>query len=410
MKHIKALTLIITCILVTLVCSLLLLVFNIVVRKHIENMAKEAIDYSFQTEVYDYFPEGTYPDYNIPDSSEARAYAQIIALDSEHNTFNSSIFIFYYTYTEKKIANYLKTHSPKKLPFRLSIGNRYYYISQLKGKLVKNDFYYEPAPLNSSLSGTSVIWVSYVEVTPEELILQKVYNAIIFIIIFSILFAGAIGVFIGRLIEYDRKKQKQFFENTSHELKTPLMAIQGYAEGIESGVISDVKKASNIIISESNKMAKLVDEILKLSRLESGFTKINIQKVSLQEIIYDCLYEIEAKTDKKQITLKEEIKEVFINADARQLEIAVRNILSNAVRHADKLIEIKADEEKLTIYNDGDSISKEDLSHIFERFYTGKNGNTGIGMALTKEIIKKHGWDIKAKGLENGTCFIIYFK
>ena len=84
-------------------------------------------------------------------------------------------------------------------------------------------------------------------------------------------------------------------------------------------------------------------------------------------------------------------------------------ILSNTLRHADKSVKITADEERLVIYNDGESISDEDIKHVFERFYAGKKGSTGIGMALTKEIIKKHGWHITVKGIADGTQFIIYF-
>ena len=249
----------------------------------------------------------------------------------------------------------------------------------------------------------------YVNVSSEEQLIKTV--SISLYIIMAICLAGAClaGFFMGKKIETDQNRQKQFFENASHELKTPLMSIQGYAEGLQAGVISEPEKATKVILSETDKMTGLVNDILSISRLESGAYKIKKEPVFMQEFLSECLTSMEAAIYEKHLRVSFDVAPTAIEADRAQLEKAVRNILSNAIRYAKSEIRILFDGKKLVIWDDGTPISAESLKHLFERFYTGQNGNTGIGMSLTKEIVEQHGWKIKAENTQTGAQFVITF-
>ena len=248
----------------------------------------------------------------------------------------------------------------------------------------------------------------YVNVSSEEQLIRTV--SISLYIIMAVCLAGAClaGLFLGKKIETDQNRQKQFFENASHELKTPLMSIQGYAEGLQAG-ITDPDKATKVILSETDKMTGLVNDILSISRLESGAYKLRKEPVYMPEFLSECLTSMEAAIMERRIRVGFDVSQVPLEADRVQLEKAVRNILTNAIRYARSEIRILYDGKRLVIWDDGTPISEESLKHLFERFYTGQNGNTGIGMSLTKEIVEQHGWKIKAENTAAGAQFVITF-
>jgi signal transduction histidine kinase len=254
------------------------------------------------------------------------------------------------------------------------------------------------------------IYVFYADVTPEWIFVALING----IFIFSMLVCGTAailsGILLGRKIEREEQEQKAFFENASHELKTPLMAIQGYAEGLQTGVVRDEKKASQVIIDESDKMAKMVDGILNLSRIESGQIRLEKENVPIGELLNDCLESVEIQASKKGLKIETDVVPDTVEMDRAQAERAVTNILSNAVRYAESRIRVTYAERELTVIDDGEKLSDEDLKNVFERFYTGKKGNTGIGLSLTREIVRKHGWKIRAENTEDGVQFVIRMK
>ncbi len=215
------------------------------------------------------------------------------------------------------------------------------------------------------------------------------------------------------MIERAEESQKHFFQNASHELRTPLMSIQGYAEGIQSGIIHE-KKASDIIIKESEKMSSLVDEILFLSKMDTDDLQMEYEKINLKELLYDCSWRIKAAADKNNITISHHFDEnlVTIDGDEKLLDRAFVNILANAARYAKSHIEIHCHRQDdfiiIQIQDDGKGISEEDLPHIFERFYKGDDGNIGIGLSITKDIIQKHQAQITAEN-KDGAVFTILF-
>lgn len=207
--------------------------------------------------------------------------------------------------------------------------------------------------------------------------------------------------------------QRTFLQNASHELRTPLMSIQGYAEGIMNGVFTDNCSASKIIIDESKRLTKLVEQLLMLSRIENKAFELNMSNVNLSDLMKDYIQKIDGLALKQHKLIKYEPvnEELTINVDEMLLSQAVLNIASNGIRHAKSMIEIaiasKPGFAQILIRNDGEGISKEDLPHIFDRFYKGRNGNTGLGLSIAKSSIDLLGGELKANNWEQGAEFII---
>jgi len=206
--------------------------------------------------------------------------------------------------------------------------------------------------------------------------------------------------------------QKQFFQNASHELRTPLMSIQGYAEALQSNVFEN-DFASEIILEESKKMTTLINDILYLSKLNLNENiQLDLQLVTVADLIGGCAKRVQILAQKENKSLLiDKIAKITIETDQDKLERAIINILSNAIRYAHDEIRIncdlKTDQLIITIANDGDAIDPGDLPHIFDRFYKGHNGNTGLGLAITKDIITKLGGTITCENLNQGVQFII---
>lgn len=216
---------------------------------------------------------------------------------------------------------------------------------------------------------------------------------------------------MSRMIDEAQESQKQFFQNASHELRTPLMSIQGYAEGIMAGVMKDNKKSAEIIIRESEKMSSLVDEILFLSRIDINSVNHEFEVLDIKELLYICSWSVKGAADKKRLKIEHGFEEerILVMGDEKQLEKAFVNILSNAVRYAAGVIKVlckvKDNRVEINMIDDGEGISKEDLPHVFERFYKGENGHFGIGLSITQTIIEQHGGKVEVDSKENNTDF-----
>ena len=222
-----------------------------------------------------------------------------------------------------------------------------------------------------------------------------------------------LGFRFGRDIEKEAERQQTFFQNASHELKTPLMAIQGYAEGIQAGVM-DTGSAAEVILEESDRMTELVDELLDISKIDMGRQPLALSEMDIRELLYDSIRAVEpAASAAGGITIVPDFPEepVMVSCDDTRLRRAVTNILSNGVRYARSELRLtcRADRRQVTIriQDDGDGIAEADLPHIFDRFYMGKSGKSGIGLALTKEIIHLHKGTIRAYNGDSGAVFEI---
>ena len=192
---------------------------------------------------------------------------------------------------------------------------------------------------------------------------------------------------------------------------TPLMAIQGYAEGIQAGVM-DTGSAAEVILAESDRMTELVDELLDISKIDMGRQPLTLSEMDVRELLYDSIRAVEpAAAAGIAIVPDFPEKPVMVSCDDTRLRRAVTNILSNGVRYAHSQLRLtcRADKRHVTIriQDDGDGIAAEDLPHIFDRFYMGKNGKSGIGLALAKEIIHLHKGTIRAYNGDGGAVFEI---
>ena len=221
-----------------------------------------------------------------------------------------------------------------------------------------------------------------------------------------------LGFRFGRDIEKEAERQQTFFQNASHELKTPLMAIQGYAEGIQAGVM-DAGGAAEVILAESDRMTELVEELLDISKIDMGQQRPTLSETDIRELLYDSIRAVEPIVVSSGITIVPDFPEepVMLSCDDTRLRRAVTNILSNGVRYARSELRLtcRADKRHVTIriQDDGDGIAEADLPHIFDRFYMGKSGKSGIGLALTKEIIHLHKGAIRAYNGDTGAVFEI---
>ena len=237
-----------------------------------------------------------------------------------------------------------------------------------------------------------VLYVDVGAVMQYSVYLNAVFFAVLAILsVLVCLFGWKLGGYVERAHE----SQKWFFQNVSHELKTPMMAVQGCAEGIHTGVLDPVG-ASGIILEETEQMSELVEELLALSRLESGQANAEFHLTDVRELLYDCLRSTEQPAEKKnlRISLRFDEAPVLVNCDEVQLRRAFTNIITNAQRYAKEEIQIecKADKGKavVRIRDDGEGIAPKLLPHIFDRFFSTRKGGTGIGLSLAKEIVSLH--------------------
>lgn len=253
-----------------------------------------------------------------------------------------------------------------------------------------------------------VLYVDVGAVMQYSVYLNAVFFAVLAILsVLVCLFGWKLGGYVERAHE----SQKWFFQNVSHELKTPMMAVQGCAEGIHTGVLDPVG-ASGIILEETEQMSELVEELLALSRLESGQANAEFHLTDVRELLYDCLRSTEQPAEQKnlRISLRFDETPVLVNCDEVQLRRAFTNIITNAQRYAKEEIQIecKADKGKavVRIRDDGEGIAPKLLPHIFDRFFSTSKGGTGIGLSLAKEIVSLHKGTIHAAN-DGGAVFEI---
>lgn len=215
------------------------------------------------------------------------------------------------------------------------------------------------------------------------------------------------------MIEAAEAAQMKFFQNASHELRTPLTAIRGYAEGLHAGVIRDTKASAAIIMEHSDKMSALVDDLLYASKLDAQREAAGDKAFDLRETVNRCAWAIagKAKSADMRLTLHTDETPLFLTGSEEMIERALSNILTNALRYActEIVVSLTAAEGNavVTIEDDGEGISQEDLPHIFERFYKGRGGVTGIGLSITQEAVRRHRGTVTAQSSDGYTVFTV---
>lgn len=213
------------------------------------------------------------------------------------------------------------------------------------------------------------------------------------------------------------QSQRHFFQNASHELKTPLMTIQGYAEGIRDGVFEgkEAQRGLQVMVAEINRLKKIINEIILLAKLDSEADLYEEEKVNSKVFMGQVIERAIPIANEKHIQVTEkQIEEVEIKFDTEKMLQAVMNIVSNAIRHADTLVEIVAFTEgkqfHIQVTDDGEGIDEELLKKLFHRFVKGESGETGLGLAIARAIVERSGGTIKAENARfGGAQFTITF-
>ena len=356
-----------------------LLILNIVFNKKIELRAEKAIKNVFTLDLDEYL------NYESENDTGSLYYASLVYMGADSENRDDIYQIL--TPKEKKLIDWYETHPSDEIQ-RAKINEATYYMKA-------RTEYYEDS--NERL-------LAYVDVTGEPELVKEISFGILLDAFVIATLGAAIGYFLGKKLEQNDKAQKTFFENTSHELKTPLMAICGYAEEIEMGVITDYSQAGRMIVSQTERMSKLIEDILYLSKMESGTEPLKCEPIEMASLVQDILMPLEGIVNRRNLSVSLELDEGYVNGDPEKLEHAIANLITNSVKYACSQIEISWKNQVLSIWNDGGELSTEDFSHMFERFYTGQNGNSGIGLALSKEIVEMHGWKLSAKNDRHGIC------
>ena len=214
--------------------------------------------------------------------------------------------------------------------------------------------------------------------------------------------------------------RKEFVSSVSHEFKTPLGIIKGFAEGFKDNIAEEKKEHYiDVILDEVEKMDELVMELLDLARLESKAYDLNIENFVMAELIDEIGSRLDKSMAEKNISLifRHEDRDSRVQADRRRMEQVVTNILSNAVRHTGTNGKIKVLTEKgvdrlrVIIENSGEQIAEEDIQKIWERFYKAeksrgrKAGGTGLGLSIVKNILELHGSDYGVENIPGGVRF-----
>ena len=269
-------------------------------------------------------------------------------------------------------------------------------------ELIEDVWHEQPYAYGRHEGATSYA-VVYVDVSDEVALLHTLNLA--FALIGAV---GAVGAayaarLAGTRIEAADEARTHFYENMSHELKTPVAAIRGYAEGIEAGVV-EPDDAARAIVRETNRSSELIEGILGLARIDAGAVQLNRETVEVADLVQDCLMPFEGLVRTRGLDVQLELGPGSIEADVALLGHALENVFSNAVRHAATCVRVSCDAHELCVWNDGteDSLpTPQELEGLFERYRTGSGGSTGIGLALAHEIVALHGWQLTA-ALEDG--------
>ena len=214
---------------------------------------------------------------------------------------------------------------------------------------------------------------------------------------------------------YD-ERQKDFLQNTSHELKTPLMSIQGYAEAIKDGVVQgeELQPCLDIIIDECQRLKRVVEDFIYLTRLESIEENFKFTLTNLGEIVTQAVQVIKPLAIERDILIDSNAELDFTgNFDKEKLARAFINILGNCVRYAHARVSIQSCRTdrgtEIYIQDDGPGFNDNEAEKIFDRFYKGDKGDIGLGLAISRSIISGHGGSITANNRgAGGAVFKIF--
>jgi len=228
------------------------------------------------------------------------------------------------------------------------------------------------------------------------------------------------------MLDIQKKKEiddmrKEFLSNVSHELKTPISLIQGYAEGLMENINEDEESRSfycEVIMDEASKMNQMVKKLLSLNELEFGSNQINIERFDITSLIKAVLESTDILFKQKGVTLLfNQLEPIYVWADEFWIEQVLTNYISNALNHVDgqKIIEVKliqrADVVRVAVFNTGPTIPEDEIDKIWVKFYkvdkarTREYGGSGIGLSIVKAIMNLHNMECGVINRQTGVEF-----
>jgi two-component system OmpR family sensor kinase len=226
--------------------------------------------------------------------------------------------------------------------------------------------------------------------------------------------ADEVRRYVGDLRAEERRKS-QFISDVSHELRTPLTAIRGTAETLLDGDVEreDASRFLATIVRESERLARLADDLLTLERIEGATGELPLRRVDLRIVADNAVEALEHLLEARGVTVEVEGSAPAVLGDADRLQQVVANMIDNASRVMDEgVIRIvlgrDADHASLAVLDEGPGIPAEDLPHVFDRFYRAQrsrdrsSGGSGLGLAIVKAIVDRHVGTIEAANRPEG--------
>lgn len=217
------------------------------------------------------------------------------------------------------------------------------------------------------------------------------------------------------------KMRTEFLSNVSHELKTPIALIQGYAEGLKEGVNDDEESRNyycEVIVDEASKMNQMVQKLLTLNQLEFGNKTVSLERFDVVDLIRNYLQSSVLLCEQKGVQLKmEDYPPIHVWADEFGVEEVFNNYFTNAMNHVDgeKIIEVRVqpteDKVRVSVFNTGTPIPEDSIAHIWEKFYkvdkarTRAYGGSGVGLSIVKAIMDSMNQPYGVLNYENGVEF-----
>lgn len=219
------------------------------------------------------------------------------------------------------------------------------------------------------------------------------------------------------------KMRTDFLSNVSHELKTPIALIQGYAEGLKEGITDDPESMDfycSVIMDEAAKMNNMVKRLLTLNQIEFGEDELIMERFDINELVKSVVNANELRATQKNLSITYDILDtpLYVWADEYKVEEVVTNYLSNAINHCcnENIIKIKVghidkDNVRVSVFNTGNNIPEADIEHIWEKFYkvdkarTREYGGNGIGLSIVKAIVESMGKTCGVNNLSDGVEF-----
>ena len=382
-----------------LLFTLFVLVVNLIIPAHFVREAKKALisEAEYPNRTIPYTDEESFFDEEWNATEEHFLTPSIVFLELDNNADKSNGWNREAYRLEKKLLEYYKERD-------ISLNQCYTF------KTDRHHLIFMSVQEERDDWGKPYSYIMYIDIGPITRYIVMLNWAFFGVLLAISSVMCLLGFRFGRDIEKEAERQQTFFQNASHELKTPLMAIQGYAEGIQAGVM-DTGSAAEVILKESDRMTELVEELLDISKMDMGQQQLAFSEMDIRELLYDSIRTVEPAAAGIAIVPDFPEEPIMVSCDDTRLRRAVINILSNGVRYARSELRLtcRVDKRQVTIriQDDGDGIAEADLPHIFDRFYMGRSGKSGIGLALTKEIIHLHKGMIRAYNGDSGAVFEI---